>query len=331
MITLMTGLPGHGKTQFALESIRAKAKKENRQVYYYGIKDLKIDDWLLMDDPHQWLSLPDGSIILIDECQRVFPNRPTGSRVPDHVQYFDTHRHKGYDVILITQDPGLLDSFIRKLVGEHFHTIRKFGGNSANVYRWESLHDGSKRSDRADACEKIAYSFKKDIWALYPSATIHTVQRNIPKKIWLYLPLAIIVAVGSIFLSVKFLMGLGRPPAVSPVSVVSSGSVGSTVSNSDKGRIKTSSEYIESLKPRVPGLPHTASFYDDAAHIYSMPFPVACIANSRQCQCFTDQGTRIHGMDEVSCRTIVDTGIYNPFRVVSDHLQQSAQDKPASG
>ncbi|WMU51306.1 hypothetical protein [Pseudomonas aeruginosa] len=53
-----------------------------RTIYYYGIPDMKLDrlksKWVEFDTPEEWYNLPDGSVIVIDEAQRVFGN--DGSR-----------------------------------------------------------------------------------------------------------------------------------------------------------------------------------------------------------------------------------------------------------
>jgi len=84
VITLTTGTPGAGKSLYTIAQIKEKAEKENREVYFYGIKDLMLP-WNEMDDPKQWDSLPAGAIIVIDECQTVFRPRGSASAVPEYI------------------------------------------------------------------------------------------------------------------------------------------------------------------------------------------------------------------------------------------------------
>ena len=42
MITLITGLPGAGKTLFTIADVMAMAEKDNRQVYFSGIADCRV-------------------------------------------------------------------------------------------------------------------------------------------------------------------------------------------------------------------------------------------------------------------------------------------------
>lgn len=71
MITLMTGLPGHGKTLYCIKMVRERAEKEGRTVYFHGIKELTLP-WVEMHSPESWPDCPDGSIVVIDECQKSY-------------------------------------------------------------------------------------------------------------------------------------------------------------------------------------------------------------------------------------------------------------------
>ena len=42
MIIVITGVPGSGKTLFALDYVRTMAKQDDRPVYYSGIAELKL-------------------------------------------------------------------------------------------------------------------------------------------------------------------------------------------------------------------------------------------------------------------------------------------------
>jgi hypothetical protein len=56
MICLITGLPGNGKTLYALQWVKDKAEKEGRPVFYARIKGLKLP-WTLID-PFKWFECP---------------------------------------------------------------------------------------------------------------------------------------------------------------------------------------------------------------------------------------------------------------------------------
>ncbi|SCZ52948.1 zonular occludens toxin domain-containing protein [Thiohalomonas denitrificans] len=185
-IWLTTGLPGHGKTLRTIVDVEERRIKEGRPVYYHGIPELKLD-WHELADPFQWHLLPDGAIIVIDEAQQTFPVRPSGARVPEHVSPFETHRHRGHDVVLVTQHPHLIDAHVRKLVERHQHVMRPFGHSYAVVYEWQVCVDPQRRGVEKDAL-KSRWKYPKDAFGAYKSASVHTVRKRLPGKL-LLLPL----------------------------------------------------------------------------------------------------------------------------------------------
>jgi KaiC/GvpD/RAD55 family RecA-like ATPase len=69
MIYIHTGQPGAGKTLFTLDTVRKRAKRENRPVFYHGIELQKpelFEGWQLLEDPKRWMDCPDGAIIVHD-------------------------------------------------------------------------------------------------------------------------------------------------------------------------------------------------------------------------------------------------------------------------
>ncbi len=146
-----TGLPGHGKTLFTLAEIhrefveQPKKKGEAvRPIYYLskeavdspgsGIAGLTLEGWTPFTDVYQWWDLPNGSVIVVDECQYCLPRRSPGKE-PDWISAFAEHRKKGFDIYLITQDCRNMDYFVRRLAGQHIHYWRPMGAKAAT--RWE--------------------------------------------------------------------------------------------------------------------------------------------------------------------------------------------------
>lgn len=192
MLSLFTGLPGNGKTLYTLWYVkqwverenreREKEGKELREVFYHGINNLMLP-WTKID-PEKWMDCPPGAIIVIDEAQFVFEKKPNGSKLPEHYQKLAVHRHNGHDIVLITQNPSLVDNFIRKLVGKHLHVVRTFGMERAVVHEWMSVRESpEKPSNRKDSIQH-KWGYPKEVYSYYKSAEQHTVKRNIPMKVW---------------------------------------------------------------------------------------------------------------------------------------------------
>jgi len=299
MIHLITGQPGAGKTLYALNYVQQRPEFANRAVYYSGINDLRLP-WIEMDSGDQWHTLPAGSVVVVDECQRVFRPRGNGSAVPIHVEKLETHRHSGIDIVLITQHPMLLDTNVRRLVGRHMHVVRAFGMARSTVHEWAEVKDQCDKS-RADS---IRHDFKYPVesYNWYKSAELHTVKRRIPPRLIFLLALPILLgacvwAVASWFDTKKT-----PPQLVSAGKTSSSGVI-------QPGR---KPDPLASYAPRVAGLAYTAPRYDEVTKVDAAPFPSVCMASASQCRCYTDQATRAD-VPESLCRQIAKVGIFKDF------------------
>lgn len=197
MIHLITGIPGSGKTLLAVELIVENTKSAAIRPLYTNIKGLNFDALrcFQLDKPEEWFNLPDGSIIIIDECQRWFRPRANGAAVPEMISRFETHRHHGHDVILISQNPRLIDSNLRKLVELHQHMYRPFGLQSRTVMEWTTCNESPEPAQSENSALKTKKPFDPDLFSYYESATVHTHQRRLPwKKIYLLAGAVVFVA-----------------------------------------------------------------------------------------------------------------------------------------
>lgn len=140
MLTLITGQPGNGKSLYTIATVEAKRQAESRPVFYHGIPDLTLP-WTKLEDPAKWYDCPEKSIIVIDEVQKVMPPRPSGSKPPQLVSELETHRHRGFDLFFMTQDPSLVDNHLKKLAGEHIHLVRQWGRQKADLFKMQKVQD----------------------------------------------------------------------------------------------------------------------------------------------------------------------------------------------
>lgn len=308
MITLITGTPGAGKTLYALNYVKALAERENRPVFYNGISELKLG-WSELDKGEDWHVCPSGSIVLIDECQRVFRPRGNGAAVPEHVAKLETHRHDGIDLVLITQHPMLVESNVRRLVGRHFHVMRNFGLKSATVHEWSSTKEGCDKNRNDSVKHLFSYPVKSFDW--YKSAEVHTYKARIPVKLWVFAALPIVLG------AIIYGMVQWQKSRVS-VTKESSNVISTGQLNMHQEGVKVASvdpmQWYKEQTPRIVGMPHTAPVYDQLARPVAMPIPHICIASESKCLCHTEQGTRILEMQDSVCRNIAQYGFFNPYR-----------------
>jgi hypothetical protein len=312
MIYLITGLPGNGKTLYTLWHVKERAEREKRQVFYSGIPELKIPEWQEVEDAEKWHELPVGSIIVIDEAQRIFRPRGRAGEPPPHIALLETHRHSGYDIYIITQHPSLIDNSVRRLAGTHRHVQRTFGASRAVIHEWGEVHLDCERK-RNDS-SKTVWKYPKGVYSLYKSAEVHTHKLQLPKHVW-YLLICIVVFLG-LAIFIKYRVGQRLDPSQSvaskptPETSHQPGQFLQTGLKPNEKEPMTAQQFIESMMPRVPGLQHTASRYDELTKPVTVPTIAGCVAIGKRCQCYTGQGTRYAASDAI-CRSIV--GGNTPF------------------
>lgn len=332
-ITLITGLPGHGKTLYALARYKGEAEKDNRPVFHNGIPGLNIPNWQPWD-VMKWDQLPATALFIIDEAQITFPVRGRGS--PDAwIEKLTTHRHLGIDIVLITQNPMLLDSFVRRLVDRHFHIVRKFGTSFATIHEFAN---GSKDNVHQSRKDSITHEWKypKEVFDWYKSAEVHTVKRRIPARVF------VLLAMPFIFLALAYVAYLRLNPEAQGDRVTEHGG-GKPASEAQGGLFQppggarrasqengpmTVEQWFVHNTGRVPSLPHTAPAYDDVTKPVHAPYPAACVQMpSKGCKCYTQQGT-VLDVGDLVCLQIVERGFFVAWDIEPKRQDREPHAKP---
>lgn len=348
MMTLFTGLPGNGKTLYALWYIAAKARKENREVYYHNVKDLNPDvlpGWQTFD-PEKWMELPHGSMVLIDECQEVFPKKPNGAQLPAHYEQLAKHRHLGIDIFLVTQHPTLIDNFARKLVGQHFHSVRKFGLQRATIYEWSACCPAPENHAARNTAISKSWAYPKEVFGWYKSAEVHTVKRAIPAKLVLAVVFVIAVLVGGWWQLNRYQHRYDKKPVDQVAGVSPSGSTAQAVPAYAPGApaggpgqayldpVADAKKFVFEGTPRVVGLAQTAPKYDEITKPTRVPVPAMCVQRGSKgqgdvsCRCFSQQATPLDVPFKM-CMEFAANGWFQEFD--ADHGEASARGAVGGG
>lgn len=267
-----------------------------------------------------WWKLPVGSIIVIDECQEHFPPRGAGSVQPRYIELMARSRHRGYDIVLLTQGPNMFDSFIRSLINRHYHVIRNWGLKKSTIHEWHrvSLTPVSKAEKAAAVRHEFIYP--KEVFSWYESSKKHTHKAHVPLKVFL-LPVVVILAAVAAYMSYRMLVGTMKPKNAGGGGTPTAGA--SVPPGGVTGpHPMTAIEYAQSYQPRVPGLAYTAPAYDKITQPRTAPYPAACVQMHRECRCYSQQGTRLSVL-AVDCMRIVQDGFFMDW-------QQQASDNSKS-
>ena len=341
MITFVSGTPGAGKTLWTVDQIR-KARAGNRPVFVDGVTGLDMPGLGVFPvDVRRWMEpglIPDGALVVVDEAHReeAFPQRLAGKKVPDYVEGLRTHRHRGLDFIVISQRPKDVDVAVRALVGRHLHLENLFGVNGAQIFEWNRCNErpADDRGARAGAIKKT-WKYPKEVFTLYRSATMHTVQRRIPWKIAI-IPVLLLLVVGLGWAFYRIMHGLTNHSDVQPSKQPAALTAERSLSAADLARpmvttggravkVMGPQEYEEQFVPRVASQPWSAPAFDDRKPV-SKPDLYCMSREDGPCSCITEQGTH-YAVKQRECRIIARYGVYNPFRDPPEERSQRSRDR----
>lgn len=349
-IILITGTPGSGKTLYAMSKIQ-EALKTGRPVFT-NIEDCKLEgvqpipknnnneeDWTLT--PSGDLSSEKfGSLIVYDEAQKNdFFCYKKGEKLSNHhiIKDMETHRHKAYDIILITQSPKFLHLHFLELVSEHYHVIRRFNRNQAEIhlYRKAEYNVGSKASfERSE--DSFAWNYDKKLFDKYKSTVAVT---NKDFRFSSKMKKSFYIIGGILLLMIYFLFKdttlLQTAVGIEQEKKIVSGDKTVSSSNNissekvEKKSVQELSSENEELKSKLAeiekqlvSIKQTQFEYNveqpfnmNVAYQYEIvekPRIVGCILENKKCSCYTQQATVIK-MSYSDCKEYTLNRPFNPF------------------
>lgn len=295
MITLITAVPGSGKTLLAVGKIW-QFLEDGRQVFH-NIAGLKKEAFPnhqnLHDAPDDWRQTPHGSVVIYDECQQpnLYPATAQRGAVDDaRLTSMETHRHTGHDLIFITQAPTFLHHHARKLVGEHIHLYRGGGSKIVGKYTWSHTCDSPNDRREQERADFETFAFNKAHFELYQSSTVHTHKFKLPKKLIFILIFILFILFGvGYLLSDSFLVTGQLVPDKEPPIL-------SAAAHTEAKPVRAeSSLYAWSSSP--PAVPVSG-----------------CIANEAKskCMCFSADGVTLE-LTNAQCLSIISSPLPRQF------------------
>jgi len=357
-IRLVTGTPGAGKTLTALQEALTQVGVDfssdddvlrdwgnglvpTRPVYFCNIRGL--DKRLpTIETPWEWESLPDGSLVVVDEAWEYFGKQLRNADDP-RVLNLAKHRHRGFDFILTTQAPNQLTPAVRDLVGAHVHVTRKFGTQTTIRYEWPHVQSSPNgQTAKANAIEQM-WRYPKKVFDLYESATLHTVKRKFPKKVLVAIGLACLAPLLLIGAFAGLWTGFNKTPESDALT-------GSTVTAEARSGASTDAVAgdpdVEVITPEQYKLLRTPRFADDiaSAPIYDKfevrDYPrMFCMISGDQrveavsCRCRTQQMTPID-VEPMTCLNVARNGYWDhrlePQRNASSQIKPP-ETRPGQG
>jgi zona occludens toxin len=214
VITLITAQPGGGKSALTVDMIR-EASEKGRTVYVDGIPELAMAHEVL--DARRWHepgAVQDGSLIVIDEAQRLWRPSGSGAKVPPDIAELETHRHRGLDFIVVTQHPNLINANVRRLAGRHVH-LRDLGILGRKWYEWPEA--ANVEQFRSAPVQK-RFSLPRHVFAAYKSATLHVKAKRSAPRMLFVAALAVIALAVLVFMAYRSISAKINPaPAAAAI------------------------------------------------------------------------------------------------------------------
>ncbi|RKG29115.1 zonular occludens toxin domain-containing protein [Acinetobacter tianfuensis] len=188
---------------YYLNEIIKRINKEHNQKFmdfkhvramFTNINGLLLSQVRPLPPDFDWRRTPFGAFIAYDEAQLIEIFSEEYKKVDPIVRDLTIHRHKSYDFIFISQDPGLVHKYIRKLASHHIHLINAFGFEQSVRIEWATCQE------QPNALRNIAraeyngiYRFPKQLYRIYISTTANTRVKRYPWK-----KIALISALGCV-------------------------------------------------------------------------------------------------------------------------------------
>jgi len=209
-IELITGKPGSFKSAY-LMSVALDEMEAGRLVYFCNFRGLKAEQYGLniLEHFNEWASVPDGTLIIIDEVQEFTRDVPTNAKteeLPEWMTLLEKHRHRGIDIKIVTQHPMFIHTHIRRLLEKHIHMQRVQGMPFSNRREWQQVCSDPENLDNATikkGCTTTIYRPNKKVFNYYESTVVDTHKFKVPRKL--------ITSLGLVGGALAFVFWLGAP------------------------------------------------------------------------------------------------------------------------
>jgi len=331
---------------------------------YTNLADLKLVQCRPLPPDCDWRTTPQGSYFVIDEAQLIPIFSDETTKADPIVKELTIHRHKGYDFLFITQEPSFVHKYIRKLASLHIHLVNIFGWEQSMKMEWSVVQDSPNAIKSIARAENISrWKFPKHVYNLYKSSTMHTRKKRMPKKLVIFVALAIIFFLIAIFLLFN---GGTKSPLISaitgsPITTEETKKNESKPTQTDKSnplqlpvssptdttQVQNKNESAASA-PVVDYVASSEPSYDVSDPFGFKPNVTPNVVNSRtfsgcfctknSCSAYDQQGTKIDGIDKKVCKDLIQDSSRRPFdyfnakanQQTGSSQMQSVQPQPTS-
>ena len=232
MIELLEGVPGSGKSYYAVSERLLKWVRAGRRVYVFvdgfyldrlalfegvelAVLEQQITLWQSGEDVKAGLlAVEPGSAVLIDEVQTVF--RSKDKTDPQLLRWLETHRHRGIDLVLMCQQYGQVTLGVNRLVEAttKFRRLDRFGLKN----RYQASVRGNP--EELEVIRMFSGKYEPKLYAYYSSYASATVRETARGGSMLKSPTLLVGILGLVVAVAWFAFG-GWLSGVKPAPAVS--------------------------------------------------------------------------------------------------------------
>jgi zona occludens toxin len=189
-IDAYVGLPGSGKSYSVVKFAILPSLKQGRQVITnIPLTDVAHNEFpdLIRQLPHDWYqdetlfeSIPNGSVVVLDELWRRWPKGMPAAKVPFRdKEFLAEHRHlvdeegNSTRIVLVTQDLDQISSFATMLVDTTYQSVKMSALGSSKRFRVDIYQGAAKgqRPPKSRLLRSVFDRYEKTIHQYYQSAT----------------------------------------------------------------------------------------------------------------------------------------------------------------
>jgi len=187
---MLEGVPGSGKSYYAVSERLLKWVRAGRRVYVFvdgfyldrlalfeGVEMVVLEQQITLwhsgeDVKAGLLQVEPGSAVLIDEVQTVF--RSKDKTDPQLLRWLETHRHRGIDLVLMCQQYGQVTLGVNRLVEAttKFRRLDRFGLKN----RYQASVRGNP--EELDVIRMFSGKYEPKLYAYYSSYSSSTVRET---------------------------------------------------------------------------------------------------------------------------------------------------------
>jgi hypothetical protein len=225
MIQMLEGVPGSGKSYYAVTEYLLKWVRSGRRIYCYidgfhldrlalfegiAVEDLmkQITLWKTPDEVRAGLlTLQPGSAVCIDEVQTVF--RSKEKQDPEVLRWLETHRHYGVDLVLMCQQYGQVTLGVNRLIEGtiKFRRLDRFGLRN----RYQAHVRGNP--EETEVIRTFTGKFQGKLYQYYSSYAAAAIKETKRGNTILRSPTIVIGVVGILAASAWFAQGRWLTPS----------------------------------------------------------------------------------------------------------------------